>query len=171
MTVEALARHEACQSDSNVAFPDIESLSIGATSAAKSSCTWASHWTDCTNVTFSKVLQRFATSNLAQHKEVSRIFGRLFVKRFALCYWTVVLSCLSVTLVYCSQMVGRIKMKRLAGRPRPRRLCVRWGPSSPPKKGHSPTPIFSRCLLWPDGSIDQDATWYRGRPRPRRHCV
>jgi len=24
------------------------------------------------------------------------------------------------------------------GRPQPRRLCVRWGPSSPPKKGHSP---------------------------------
>ena len=23
------------------------------------------------------------------------------------------------------------------GRPRPRRHCVRWGPSSPPKKGHS----------------------------------
>ena len=25
-----------------------------------------------------------------------------------------------------------------AGRPRPRRLCVRWRPSSPSKKGHSP---------------------------------
>jgi len=40
------------------------------------------------------------------------IFGRLFVKRFALCYRSVVcLSCLSVTLVYCGQTVGRIKMK------------------------------------------------------------
>jgi len=43
------------------------------------------------------------------------IFGRPFVKRFALCYRTVaclsVLSCLSVTLVYCSQTVGWIKMK------------------------------------------------------------
>ena len=39
-------------------------------------------------------------------------FGRPFVKRFALCYWTVVcLSvCLSVTLVYCGQTVGWIKM-------------------------------------------------------------
>ena len=41
------------------------------------------------------------------------VFGRTFVKRFALCYRTVVLSvCLSVcTLVYCGQTVGWIKMK------------------------------------------------------------
>jgi len=40
------------------------------------------------------------------------VFGRPFVKRFALCYWTIVLSlCLSVTLVYCGQTVGWIKMK------------------------------------------------------------
>jgi len=77
LTVEALARHEAGQIDSNVTFPDIESLSIGATSAAKSSCTWASQWTDCTNVTLSRVLQRFAASNLAQHKEVGSL-GRQF---------------------------------------------------------------------------------------------
>ena len=55
------------------------------------------------------------------------IFGRPFVKRFALCYRTVVcLSCLSVTLV---------------------------------------------GVLWPNGWMDQDATWYAARPRPRRHCV
>jgi len=43
------------------------------------------------------------------------IFGRPLVKRLALCYRSVVcavcLSCLSVTLVYCGQTVGRIKMK------------------------------------------------------------
>ena len=42
-------------------------------------------------------------------------FGRPFVKRFALCYRTVVCSvlsvCLSVTFVQCVQTVGRIKMK------------------------------------------------------------
>jgi len=44
------------------------------------------------------------------------LFGRSFVKRFALCYQTAVclscpvLSVLSVTLVYCCQTVGRIKM-------------------------------------------------------------
>jgi len=40
----------------------------------------------------------------------------------------------------------------------------------PPLQGHSP-PIFGQCLLWPDGWMDQDATWYRGRPQPRRLCV
>ena len=40
------------------------------------------------------------------------IFGRPFVKRFTLCYQTVVsLSVLSVTLVYCDQTVGWMKMK------------------------------------------------------------
>ena len=27
------------------------------------------------------------------------------------------------------------------------------------------------CLLWPKGWIDQDATWYGGRPRSRQLCV
>ena len=26
-------------------------------------------------------------------------------------------------------------------------------------------------VLWSNSSVDQDATWYGGRPRPRRHCV
>ena len=45
-------------------------------------------------------------------------------------------------------------------------------------------PIWDRCLscvsvcfcnvgiiLWPNGWMDQDATWYWGRLRPRAHCV
>ena len=69
-------------------------------------------------------------------------FGRPFVKRFVLCYQTVVcpvLSVLSVTLVYCDQTVGWIKMK----------LCTQVGlgaghfvlhgdPALPSTKGHSP---------------------------------
>jgi len=31
--------------------------------------------------------------------------------------------------------------------------------------------FFDPCLLWPNGWMDDDATWYGGRPRPRRHCV
>jgi len=27
------------------------------------------------------------------------------------------------------------------------------------------------CVLWPNGWIDQDSTWCGGRPRPRRHCI
>jgi len=39
------------------------------------------------------------------------------------------------------------------------------------KRGRSPSPIFGPCLLRPNGCMDQDATWYKGRPWPRRHCV
>jgi len=35
---------------------------------------------------------------------------------------------------------------------------------------HSPE-IFGPRLLWPNGWMDQYATWYGGRPRPRPHCV
>ena len=39
-----------------------------------------------------------------------------------------------------------------------------------PKRGR-PSPIFGPFLLWPNGCMDQNATWYRARPRPRRLCV
>ena len=153
---------------------------------------------------------------------VSRNFGRPFVKRFALCYRTVVcLSVLSVTLVYCGQTVGRIKMKlgmRVGLGPGHLGLGARWGPMQLPfpQRGApggalqflahiccgqmagwikmplgmevglspgdfvfdgDPAPfpkrplIFGPCLLRPNGCMDQDATWYGGRFRPRRHCV
>jgi len=54
------------------------------------------------------------------------------------------------------------------GMPRPRPRCVRWGPSSPnpnPKSGTAHPRIFGPCLLWPNGWMDQDATWYEGRRR------
>jgi len=104
------------------------------------------------------------------------------------------------------------------GRPQPRRLCVRWGPSLLPQKGWSttqfsvlvycgqmaawikmplgtevglglrntvfdvdpatprkkgtPTPTqFRPCLLWPNGWVDEDATWYGRRPWLRPHCT
>jgi len=40
-----------------------------------------------------------------------------------------------------------------------------------PKKGAAQPPIFGPSLLWPNGWMDQDATWYGGRPQRRRHCV
>jgi len=55
------------------------------------------------------------------------------------------------------------------GRPQPRRLCIRWGPSPPHQKAAEP-PIFGPRLLWSNGCVDQDTTWYGGRPRPTRHC-
>jgi len=48
-------------------------------------------------------------------------------------------------------------------------LCY-MGTQPPPQKGRSP-PIFGPRLLWPNGCMDQHATWYGGRPRPTRYCV
>jgi len=56
--------------------------------------------------------------------------------------------------------------------PQPRRLCVRLEPSPLPKNGaEPPSPIFGGFLLWPNGWMHQDATWYGGRPQPRALCV
>ena len=48
------------------------------------------------------------------------------------------------------------------------------GDPAPPsqKRGNSPTrPIFGPFILWSNGWMHQDDTWYRGRPRPRPHCA
>jgi len=61
----------------------------------------------------------------------------------------------------------------LRNRPRLRRHCIGRGPSwpAPHKKGDS-TPTFRpMCLLWPNGWMDQDTTWYGGRYQHRPHCV
>ena len=55
--------------------------------------------------------------------------------------------------------------------PPPQKGGRAWGRSSPsPIRGHS-LPIFGPCLLWPNGCMDQDKTWHRGRPQPWPHCV
>jgi len=41
----------------------------------------------------------------------------------------------------------------------------------PQKGGRAPSPIFGPFLLWPNGWMHQDATWYGGRPEPRGLCV
>ena len=74
--------------------------------------------------------------------------------------------------VCCAQTAGWIKMS----------LGVQVGldlsdivlpgdPAPLPTKGAQLPPIFGPCLLWPNGCMDQDATWYGGRPRPRPHCA
>jgi len=77
--------------------------------------------------------------------------------------------------VCCGQTAGRMDQDAFwyGGMPRPWRycvICVRWGPSSPSQKRHSP-PIFCPCLLQLSAWMHQDTTWYRSRPQPRRHCV
>ena len=127
----------------------------------------------------------------------------------------VCLSVLSVTLVYCGQTAGWIKMKLgmevglgpghivLDGYPAPlhqrgtapqfsTHICcdqmAAWikmplgtefglgpgdivldGDPAPPQRAQPP--IFGPCLLWPEGCMHQDTTWYGGMPQPRRHCV
>ena len=44
------------------------------------------------------------------------------------------------------------------------------GVRAPPKRGTVP-PVFSSCLLWSNGWMDEDATWYGSRPWPRPHCI
>jgi len=77
--------------------------------------------------------------------------------------------------VYCGQTVGWINMKL--------GMQVGLGPSHIMLDG-DPAPLsqrgtallslpaeFSAHNLWPNGWMDYDATWYGGRPRPRRLCV
>jgi len=45
------------------------------------------------------------------------------------------------------------------------------GTQPPTPKGAESHPIFGPRLLWPNGCMDQDSTWYGGRPWPARHCV
>jgi len=94
------------------------------------------------------------------------VFGRPFVKQFALCYRDSCLSCLSVTFVHCGQTVGRIKMKLGVQVGLSPGHYVLDGDSSPSQGGAEP-PIFGPYLLQPNGWVDEDATWYGGRPQPR----
>jgi len=78
------------------------------------------------------------------------VLGRPFVKRFALCYQTVV--SLSITLVYCGQTVGWIKMKLgMQVGLGPGHIVLDGYPAPPPPKGHSSPPFFGPYLLWPNG--------------------
>ena len=80
------------------------------------------------------------------------------------------LSVLSVTLVYCGQTVGWIKMKlgTEVGLG-PSHIVLDGDPAPLPKRSTAP-PIFSPCLLWPNGWIKMPLGMEVG-PRPTRHCV
>jgi len=72
--------------------------------------------------------------------------------------------------VYCGQTAGWIKV--------PLGTEVGIGPgvvldgdAAPPTKKRHSLPVFSPCLLCPNGWMDEDATWYGSRPRSMTHCV
>jgi len=68
-------------------------------------------------------------------------------------YGTVVLSvCLSVTLMYCDQTVGWIKMPlgTEVGLG-PGDTVLDGNPAPPAERGTAPPQLFGPCLLWPNG--------------------
>jgi len=97
-------------------------------------------------------------------------FGRPFVKRFALCYRTVVLSVCDVRALWPNGWTDQDETWH-AGRPRPWPHCIRWGPSSPTPKGAQSRANFRPISLAAKWLHGHDATWYGGRTRPRRLCV
>ena len=48
----------------------------------------------------------------------------------------------------------------------PGHIVLDGDPAPPPPQGHSLSPIFGPFLLWPNGWMHQDATWYGCRPQP-----
>jgi len=75
--------------------------------------------------------------------------------------------------VYCGQTAGWMKL--LLGMEvglSPGDFMLDGDPVPFPQNGaESPSLIFGPLLLWPNGCMHQNATWYRGRPRPKRLCV
>jgi len=74
--------------------------------------------------------------------------------------------------VYCVQTTGWIKMALgmevglgLG------HIVLDGDPAPLPKRGREHSPPFRPILLWPNGWMHQDTTWYRDRPQPSRLCV
>jgi len=66
---------------------------------------------------------------------------------------------------YCGQTAGCIKMPLgMEVGLSPGDFMFDGDPAPLPKRERSPSPIFGPCLLQPYGCMDEDATWYRGRP-------
>jgi len=55
----------------------------------------------------------------------------------------------------------------------PGHILLDGDPAPAPKGAHTVTHtrISGPCLLWPNGWMDDDATLYEDRLRPRWHCV
>jgi len=78
----------------------------------------------------------------------------------------------SSTHFYCGETAGCIKMPLdMEVGLSPGDVVLDGDPFHPKKGDRAPPPIFLPRLLWPNGCMDQDATWYGGRRRPTRHCV
>ena len=72
--------------------------------------------------------------------------------------------------VYCGQTAGLIKMLLGTKVGLSSGNSVLDGDPAPSPQGVEPA-IFGPWLLWPNGWMDQDATWHEGRPRLKQLCV
>jgi len=74
--------------------------------------------------------------------------------------------------LYCGQTAGCIKMPLgMEVGLSPGEFVLDGEPAPSPKRGQSPS-ISGSWLLWQNGLMYQDATWYGGgRPQPKRHCI
>ena len=99
---------------------------------------------------FSPLCARWDTASLSKKGTERPIFGPSF---------------------HCGQTAGCIKMPHgMEVGLSPGDFVLDGNPAPYPKRGGAP-PNFGPRLLWPNGCMDQDATWYGGRPRPTRHCA
>ena len=75
--------------------------------------------------------------------------------------------------LYCGQTAAwiRVPLGMEVGLARGDIVLERYPARPPPRQKGAQPPIFDPCLLWPNGWMDQDATWYGVRPRPKPHCV
>ena len=73
--------------------------------------------------------------------------------------------------ICCGHMAGWIKMPlAMEVGLGPDDFVLDGDPAPPPQKGRS-RPIFGPCLLWPNGWMDRDATWYGSIDLGRGHIV
>jgi len=73
--------------------------------------------------------------------------------------------------VYCGQTAAWIKMPPgMDVGHGPGHIVLDGGPAPPPQKGGR-APNFRPMSIVAKRCMDQDATWYDGRPRPGQHCV
>jgi len=80
------------------------------------------------------------------------------------------LSCLSVTLVYDGQTIGWLKMKLgMKVGLGPGHIVLHGDLAPLPQRGTALN--FRTMSVAPNGWMDQNTTWYEGRPRLRRHCA
>ncbi|KAK2163707.1 hypothetical protein LSH36_75g12086 [Paralvinella palmiformis] len=75
LTVDALAKHDARQEDKD-GDAILQDVSETQSASGRTFSTWASNWTECTNVTFNKV-HRYVTTSSVMHKSILAVLAAI----------------------------------------------------------------------------------------------